>query len=450
MFKKLLISNRGEIAVRIIRAAKEMGIATVAVYSEADMDSLHVKIADESYCIGPAAPHKSYLNIPTIISVAEVAAVDAIHPGYGFLAENAKFSEICAASGIEFIGPPIDAMQRMGDKATARKTMQKAGVPIVEGSDGIISDEKEAERLADRLGYPVAIKATAGGGGKGLRVAWDKKDFAQLMRTAQTEAEASFGNPDVYIEKFIEDPRHIEVQVMADKHGNVIHLGERDCSIQRRHQKLVEECLSPVVDDRKRRKLGDAAVKAAKAVDYHGAGTIEFLYDKHGKFYFMEMNTRVQVEHPVTEMITNVDIIQEQILAAAGEKLKHRQSDIKFHGHAIECRINAENHEKNFMPSPGEIKAYLAPGGLGVRVDSHAYQGYKILPHYDSLVAKLIVWGKTRPEAVKRMARALDEYVIDGIHTTIPFHQKVFRNEAFKRGDVTTKFIEEHFGTPGK
>jgi len=450
MFKKLLISNRGEIAVRIIRAAKEMGILTVAVYSEADADSLHVKIADESYCIGPAAPSKSYLNIPSIISVAEVAGVDAIHPGYGFLAENAKFSEICSASGIEFIGPPIDAMQRMGDKASARRTMQKAGVPIVEGSDGIISDVNEAERLADRLGYPVAIKATAGGGGKGLRVAWDKKDFAHLMRTAMTEAEASFGNPDVYIEKFIEDPRHIEVQVMADKHGGVIHLGERDCSIQRRHQKLVEECLSPVVDDRKRKKLGDAAVKAAKAVNYVGAGTIEFLYDKHGKFYFMEMNTRVQVEHPITEMITGVDIIREQLLAAAGEKLEHKQGDIVFRGHAIECRINAENHEKNFMPSPGEIKAYLAPGGLGVRVDSHAYSGYKILPNYDSLIAKLIVWAKSRPEAIKRMERALDEYVIDGIYTTIPFHQKVFRNEAFKRGEATTRFIEEHFGVPGK
>jgi len=450
MFKKLLIANRGEIAVRIIRAAKEMGILTVAVYSEADADSLHVKIADQSFCIGPAAPSKSYLNIPSIISVAEVAGVDAIHPGYGFLAENAKFSEICSASGIEFIGPPIDAMQRMGDKASARRTMQKAGVPIVEGSDGIISDVNEAERLADRLGYPVAIKATAGGGGKGLRVAWDKKDFANLMRTAMTEAEASFGNPDVYIEKFIEDPRHIEVQVMADKHGSVIHLGERDCSIQRRHQKLVEECLSPVVDDRKRRKLGDAAVKAAKAVNYVGAGTIEFLYDKHGKFYFMEMNTRVQVEHPITEMITGVDIIREQLLAAAGEKLTYRQSDIVFRGHAIECRINAENHEKNFMPSPGEIKAYLAPGGLGVRVDSHAYPGYKILPNYDSLIAKLIVWAKSRPEAIKRMERALDEYVIDGIHTTIPFHQKVLRNEAFKRGEATTRFIEEHFGVPGK
>ncbi|PIS31378.1 acetyl-CoA carboxylase biotin carboxylase subunit [Candidatus Saganbacteria bacterium CG08_land_8_20_14_0_20_45_16] len=450
MFKKLLIANRGEIAVRIMRAAREMGIITVAVYSEADKDSLHVKIADESYCIGPVAPHKSYLNISSIISVAEVAGVDAIHPGYGFLAENAKFSEICAASGIEFVGPPIIAMQKMGDKATARKIVQKAGVPVVEGSDGTIADEKEAQRVAEKIGFPIAIKATAGGGGKGLRIAWDKKEFLQLMRTARTEAEASFGNPEVYLERFVEEPRHIEVQILADKHGHVIHLGERDCSIQRRHQKLIEECLSPVIDDRTRRKLGDAAVRVARSVGYHSAGTIEFLFDKHGHFYFMEMNTRVQVEHPVTEMITSVDIIKEQILVATGEKLRYRQGDIKFQGHAIECRINAENHEKNFMPSPGEIKAYLAPGGLGVRVDSHAYPGYKVLPHYDSLIAKLIVWGRDRHEALQRMERALDEFVIDGIHTTIPFHLKVLKTEAFQRGQFTTKFVEEHFGTPGR
>lgn len=449
MFKKLLIANRGEIAVRVIRAAKEMGIQTVAVYSEADRDSLHVKIADESFCIGPAAPNQSYLNIPSIMSAAEVAGVDAVHPGYGFLAENAKFVEICHASGIEFIGPPIYAMQKMGDKATARETVAKAHVPIVPGSDGIIRDEKEALKVAEKIGFPVAIKATAGGGGRGLRVCWNKDEFFHLMRTAGSEAEVSFGNPDVYIEKFIEDPRHIEVQILADKHGNVIHLGERDCSIQRRHQKLLEECLSPVIDDRTRRKLGEAAVRAAKSVNYHSAGTIEFLYDRHGKFYFMEMNTRVQVEHPVTEMITSVDIIKEQILASAGEKLHLKQGDVKFRGHAIECRINAENHERGFMPSPGEIKAYLPPGGLGIRVDSHAYPGYVVQPHYDSLVAKLIAWGTTREEAIQRMERALDEYVIDGIHTTIPFHLKVLRNEAFRRGDVTTKFLEEHFGTPG-
>ncbi len=447
MFKKILIANRGEIAVRIIRAAKELGILTVAVYSEADKDSLHVKIADEAFCIGPAVPAKSYLNIPSIMSVAEVAGVDAVHPGYGFLAENSKFVEICQASNIKFIGPSIDAMQRMGDKATARDTMMKAGVPIVPGSEGLIKDNHEAEKLANKIGYPVIIKATAGGGGRGMRVAWDKNELITSMQTAKSEAGAAFGNSDVYIEKFVLEPRHIEVQVMADAHGNVIHLGERDCSIQRRHQKLVEEALSPAVDDRTRRKLGDAAVKAAKAVDYEGAGTVEFIFDKNGKFYFMEMNTRVQVEHPVTEMITDVDIIKEQILVAAGEKLSKKQGEIKFHGHAIECRINAENHEKNFMPSPGTIKTYLAPGGPGIRVDSHAYPGYKVQPHYDSLVAKLIAWGTTREEAIKRMERALDEYVIDGIHTTIPFHLKVLRNEAFKRGETTTKFIEEHFGS---
>ena len=446
MFKKILIANRGEIAVRVIRAAKEVGIDTVAVYSEADRESLHVKIADESFCIGPAAPNQSYLNIPSIMSVAEVAAVDAIHPGYGFLAENAKFAEICAASGIKFVGPPIEAMQKMGDKATARETVSKAGVPVVPGSEGIISDEKEALRVAEKIGFPVAIKATAGGGGRGLRVAWGKDEFLHLMRTARSEAEAAFGNPEVYLEKFIEEPRHIEVQILADEHGNVIHLGERDCSIQRRHQKLVEESLSPAVDDRTRKKLGEAAVRAARAVNYHSAGTIEFLYDKHGRFYFMEMNTRVQVEHPVTEMITSVDIIKEQIAVSAGEKLHLRQGDVKFHGHAIECRINAENYERGFMPSPGEIKAYLAPGGLGIRVDSHAYPGYVVQPHYDSLVAKLIAWGKTRKDAIQRMERALDEYVIDGIHTTIPFHLKVLRNEAFRRGEITTKFLEEHFG----
>jgi len=447
MFKKILIANRGEIAVRIIRAAKEMGIQTVAVYSEADRDGLHVKIADESFCIGPAIPSQSYLNIPSIISVAEVAGVEAIHPGYGFLAENAKFSEICAASKIKFIGPPIEAMQKMGDKATARKTVSKVGVPVVPGSEGTISDEKEAQRVADNIGYPVAIKATAGGGGRGLRVAWDHDQFIHLMRTARAEAEAAFGNPEVYIEKFIEDPRHIEVQLLGDEHGNVVHLGERDCSIQRRHQKLVEECLSPAVDEKTRRKLGEAAVKAAKSVNYYSAGTIEFLFDKHGKFYFMEMNTRIQVEHPVTEMITGTDIIKEQLRIAAGEKLQFKQNDVKFVGHAIECRINAENHERNFMPSPGEITAYLPPGGLGIRVDSHVYPGYVVQPHYDSLIAKLIAWGKNREEALNKMERALDEYVIEGIHTTIPFHLKVMRNEAFRRGDVTTKFIEEHFGS---
>jgi len=447
MFKKILIANRGEIAVRIIRAAKEMGIQTVAVYSEADRDSLHVKIADESFCIGPPPPNQSYLNIPRIISVAEVSGADAIHPGYGFLAENSKFVEICKASGITFIGPEISAMEQMGDKATARRTMMKSGVPVVPGSEGIIKDDDEARQLANKIGYPVLIKATAGGGGRGMRIAWDENELISAMKTAQTEAGAAFGNPDVYIEKYLEEPRHIEVQILADKYGNVVHLGERDCSIQRRHQKLVEEAPSPSIDDRTRKKLGEAAVKAAKAVHYHSAGTVEFIFDKHGKFYFMEMNTRVQVEHPVTEMITGIDIIKEQIKISAGEKLPFRQGNIKIHGHAIECRINAENYEKNFMPCPGRLKAYLPPGGMGVRVDSHAYTGYQIPPNYDSLVAKIIVYGKDRDEAIKIMQRALDEFVVDGIHTTIPFHLKVLRNEAFRRGEITTKFIEEHFGS---
>ena len=449
MFKKILIANRGEIAVRVIRAAKELGIRTVAVYSEADHDALHVKIADESYCIGPAAPNQSYLNIPSIISVAEVAGAEAIHPGYGFLAENSKFAEICEANKIVFIGPHPGAMDKMGDKATARKTVTKAHVPTVPGSDGTISDEQEAKKVADRIGYPVIIKATAGGGGRGMRVVFDPNEFVHLMRTARAEAGAAFGNPEIYVEKFIEEPRHIEVQILADKHGNTIYLGERDCSIQRRHQKLVEESLSPAIDERTRKHLGEAAVRAAKAVGYYSAGTIEFLFDKHGKFYFMEMNTRVQVEHPVTEMITSIDIIKEQIRIAAGEKLEVHQGDVRFRGHAIECRINAEDHTRNFMPSPGLIKAYHAPGGPGIRVDSHAFTGYMIQPHYDSLVAKLIAWGKDRTEAIQRMERALDEFVIDGIHTTIPFHLKVLRNEAFRRGDVNTKFIEEHFGFPG-
>lgn len=449
MFKKILIANRGEIAVRVIRAAHELGIKTVAVYSEADKDSLHVKLADESYCIGPPQPNKSYLNVPAIISVAEVSGAEAIHPGYGFLSENAKFAEICNANKIIFIGPTPEAMLSMGDKATARRTVAKAGVPIVPGSEGTISSEKEAHQLADKIGYPVVIKATAGGGGRGMRVAWSSDEFVQLMRTARTEAEGAFGNPEVYIEKYIEEPRHIEVQILADQHGNTIYLGERDCSIQRRHQKLVEEALSPAVDEKTRKKLGEAAVKTARAVNYFSAGTIEFLFDKHGKFYFMEMNTRVQVEHTVSEMISHTDIVKEQILIAAGEKMQLKQSEVKFHGHAIECRINAENHERNFMPSPGQIKAYHAPGGPGIRIDSHAYAGYKIPPYYDSLIAKLLAWGNTRSEAIARMERALEEYVIDGIHTTIPFHLKVLRNEAFRRGETTTRFIEEHFGFGG-
>ena len=445
MFKKALIANRGEIAVRIIRACRELNIRTVAIYSDADKDSLHVKLADESYCVGPAAPGQSYLNIPAIISVAEISGAEALHPGYGFLAENAKFTEICAEHRIKFIGPEKYAIEKMGDKSTARETVKRAGVPVVPGSDGNVKDDMEARRIAEKVGYPVLIKATAGGGGKGIRVAKNGDELAEFIKTARAEAQAAFGNPEVYIEKYIEDPRHIEVQILADEHGNTVHLGERDCSIQRRHQKLVEESLSPAVDQRLRDKLGGAAVRAAQAVKYTNAGTVEFIFDRHGHFYFMEMNTRIQVEHPVTEMITSMDIVKEQILIASGEKLKFRQKDIRFHGHAIECRINAENPEKNFLPSPGEISIYLPPGGPGVRVDSHAYQGLHIQPHYDSLIAKLICWGRNRAEAIDRMRRALDEFVIDGVATTIPFHLKVMDNEAFKKGDITTHFIEKHF-----
>jgi len=446
VFRKILIANRGEIAVRVIRACRELGVKSVAVFSEADQDSLHVKLSDESYCIGPAAPNQSYLNIPSIISVAEISGAEAIHPGYGFLAENSKFTEICTEHRIKFIGPHKEAMEKMGDKSTAKETVRRAGVPIVPGSDGNLKDEKEAQKIADKVGYPVLIKATAGGGGKGMRVVKSKEELPELFKTARAEAEAAFGNPEVYLEKYIEDPRHIEVQILADEYGNTIHLGERDCSIQRRHQKLVEESLSPAVDKRLRDKLGGAAVRAARAVKYVSAGTIEFIFDPTGRFYFMEMNTRVQVEHPVTEMITNIDIIKEQIKIAAGEPLTIRQRDVQFHGHAIECRINAEDPDRNFLPSPGEISIYLPPGGPGVRVDSHAYSGYKIQPHYDSLIAKLICWGKNREEAIDRMRRALNEFVIDGVATTISFHLKVMDNEAFQRGEVTTHFIEKHFG----
>lgn len=445
MFKKVLIANRGEIAVRIIRACKELGIRTVAIYSEADRDSLHVKLADESYCVGPPAPNQSYLNIPAIISVAEVAACEAIHPGYGFLAENSKFVEICEEHKIKFIGPSKEAILKMGNKSIAKQTVKKAGVPTIPGSDGNIENEKQALSTADKIGYPVLIKATLGGGGKGMRVASNREELGSFLKTAQREAEAAFGNSEVYLEKFIEDPRHIEVQILGDEKGNIIHLGERDCSIQRRHQKLVEEAPSPAVNQRLREKLGKAAVLAARSVNYVSAGTIEFIFDKHGKFYFMEMNTRIQVEHPVTEMITNVDLVKEQLIIAMGENLSIKQKDLKISGHAIECRINAEDSERNFLPCPGEISIYLPPGGPGIRVDSHAYPGYKVLPHYDSLVAKLICWGRKRSEALNRMKRALNEFIVDGIATTIPFHQKVLNNEAFKKGEVSTNFIKKHF-----
>ncbi|AMA72514.1 MULTISPECIES: acetyl-CoA carboxylase biotin carboxylase subunit [Aneurinibacillus] len=444
MFKKVLIANRGEIAVRVIRACHELGIQTVAVYSTADKDALHVRLADEAYCIGPTASKDSYLNMTNLMSVATKAGVDAIHPGYGFLAENADFAEICAACNITFIGPDPQAIVKMGDKNVARETMKNAGVPIVPGSDGLIEDIEEAVRVAEEAGYPVIIKATAGGGGKGMRVARSKEELIASVRQAQQEAKSAFGNPGVYLEKYLEDTRHIEIQIMADKHGNVCHLGERDCSIQRRHQKLVEEAPSPALDEETRQQMGSAAVAAAKAVNYHGAGTVEFLLDKDGRFYFMEMNTRIQVEHPVTELITGIDLIKEQIMVAAGYPLSFKQEDVKINGWAIECRINAENPAKKFMPSPGTIKFYLPPGGFGVRVDSAVYQGYQITPFYDSMVAKIITWGKDRNDAIQRMKRALSEMVIEGVHTTVPFHLKLLEHEMFVEGNFNTKFLETY------
>ncbi|MBA2869946.1 acetyl-CoA carboxylase biotin carboxylase subunit [Anoxybacillus calidus] len=443
MIKKLLIANRGEIAVRVIRACKELGIETVAVFSEADRDSLHVQLADEAYCIGPTASKDSYLNFTNIISVAKLTGCDAIHPGYGFLAENAAFAELCRECNIIFVGPSPEAITKMGIKDIARETMREAGVPIVPGSKGVIESIDEAIALANEIGYPVIIKATAGGGGKGIRVARDEQELIKGINITQQEAATAFGNPGVYIEKYIEDFRHVEIQVLADSYGNVIHLGERDCTIQRRLQKLVEEAPSPALDEETRKLMGEAAVKAAKAVDYTGAGTVEFIFDyKAKKFYFMEMNTRIQVEHPVTEMITGVDLIKEQIRVASGEKLSLTQEEVVFNGWAIECRINAENPEKNFMPSPGKINMYLPPGGLGVRVDSAAYPGYMIPPYYDSMIAKLIVHAPTREEAIARMKRALSEFVIEGIHTTIPFHIKLFEHEKFVEGNFNTKFLE--------
>lgn len=446
MIKKVLVANRGEIAVRIIRGAKELGIRTVAVYSEADKDALHVQLADQAVCIGPPLSSQSYLMYQNLLGAAEATKADAIHPGYGFLAENADFADACRALDIEFIGPLGDSIRAMGDKATARKTMEKAGVPIIPGSKDIIKSEKEALDTAKKIGYPVIIKASAGGGGKGMRVVREEKNLISNYHLASNEALASFKNSNVYMEHYVERPRHIEVQIIGDKHGNVIHLFERDCSIQRRHQKLVEEAPSPALDEKTRSKMGDAAIKAAKAVKYFSAGTIEFLLDQSGKFYFMEMNTRIQVEHPVTEMITGIDIIKEQFLIAGGEKLSISQKDIQHTGHSIECRINAENPDNNFIPSPGTIVKYIVPGGIGVRVDSAAFQDYTIKPFYDSMIAKLIVHGINRDEAILRMKRALGEFIIQGVHTTIPFHLKVMENKAFKKGDFSTDFIERYFG----
>ena len=440
MFKKILIANRGEIALRIIRVCRELGIKSVAVYSEADRDSLHVKFADEAVCIGPPPSKESYLHIPRIIAAAEITSADAIHPGYGFLAENAQFAEICASQGLKFIGPSPEALSTMGEKALAKETMKKAGVPVVPGSEGILKDVKDGMEIAAAIGYPVIIKASAGGGGKGMRIVRDPADFEQAFQMASTESEAAFSSSDVYVEKYIEQPRHVEIQVFGDRFGNVIHLNERECSIQRRHQKLIEESPSPVVTDDLRKRMGAAAIKGAKGVHYMGAGTIEFLLDQDRNFYFMEMNTRIQVEHPVTEQVTGLDLVKLQILVAAGLRL--RKKDFKPRGHAIECRINAEDTEHGFRPSPGEITSLHLPGGYGVRVDTHCYSGYRIPPYYDSLIAKLIVFAPTREEAIRKMASALDEFIIEGIQTTIPFHRMVMANKEFRAGRFDTHFID--------
>ncbi|MDT3696356.1 MAG: acetyl-CoA carboxylase biotin carboxylase subunit [Ignavibacterium sp.] len=441
MFNKILIANRGEIALRIIRTCKELGIKTVAVYSEADRDSLHVTFADEAVCIGPALGRDSYLKIPSVISAAQITGADAIHPGYGFLAENADFSEICAESKITFIGPTPEMIRAMGDKSFAKDTMKKNDVPVVPGSDGVVGELDEAIKIAREIGFPVIIKASAGGGGKGMRIVWEEKEFEKAFQTARTEAEAAFSNPDVYIEKYIENPRHVEIQILGDRYGNVYHYGERDCSIQRRHQKLIEESPSPALEEQLRQKMGEAAIRGAKTVNYLGAGTIEFLLDKHKNFYFMEMNTRIQVEHPVTESVCNVDLIRQQILVAAGNKID--TAPIPPYGHSIEFRINAEDPENNFRPSPGKITSLNLPGGFGVRVDSHIYQSYTIPPYYDSLVAKLIVWGKNRERALARGKRALEEFVIEGIKTTIPFHLKVLDDPRFINGNFDTGFLDK-------
>ena len=441
MFHKVLIANRGEIAVRIIRACKELGIKTVAVYSQADIHSLHVKLADESVCIGPAPSALSYLNINAIISAAELTDAEAIHPGYGFLSENAKFAEVCEKCGITFIGPTAESMRIMGDKISARQAVIKQGVPILPGTKEGVHSVEEAVKVAKEIGFPVIIKATAGGGGRGMKIVHSQAALPNAFATARAEAQSGFGNPEVYIERYCEKPRHVEIQILGDKHGNVIHLGERDCSIQRRHQKLIEEAPSTIVTPEIRKAMGEAAVRAAAAVGYNSAGTVEFLVDKQNNFYFMEMNTRIQVEHPVTEMITGVDLVREQIRSAAGIPLRFKQEDIKFRGHAIECRINAEDPFK-FTPCPGKITAYHPPGGFGVRVDSFVYDQYTVLPNYDSLIGKLIVHADTREEAIKRMARALDEFRIEGIKTTIFFHKRIMAHKDFIEGDIDTSFLE--------
>ncbi|MFN4233397.1 MAG: acetyl-CoA carboxylase biotin carboxylase subunit [Bacteroidia bacterium] len=440
MFKKILIANRGEIALRVIRTCKEMGIKTVAVYSTADKDSLHVKFADEAVCIGPPVSKESYLNIPNIISAAEITNADAIHPGYGFLSENAKFSKICREHGIKFIGATPEQIDAMGDKSNAKATMKRIGVPTIPGSDGLLESLEHAKSLAKEIGYPVIIKATAGGGGRGMRIIWEEDALENAWNSARQEAGAAFGNDGLYMEKYIEEPRHIEIQVVGDQYGNACHLSERDCSVQRRHQKLVEETPSPFMTQELRDKMGEAAVKATKAINYEGVGTVEFLVDKHRNFYFMEMNTRIQVEHPVTEEVIDYDLIREQILVAAGVPISGKNYYPQLH--AIECRINAEDPYNDFRPSPGKITVLHTPGGHGVRVDSHIYAGYVIPPNYDSMIAKLITVARTREEAIVKMERALSEFVIEGVKTTIPFHQQLMQNEDFRKGNYTTKFLE--------
>ena len=443
MFKKVLIANRGEVAVRVIRACREIGIPTVAIYSEADADSLHVSLATEAYCIGPAESSKSYLKIPAIISTALISGADAIHPGYGFLSERADFADICTTHGIKFIGPSGDVIRKMGDKAQARATMGSYDIPLIPGSD-IVDDINKAKKICKKMGYPVIIKATAGGGGKGMRIVNHESELEENIFLCKAEAQKFFGNADVYIEKYLKNPRHIEVQILADKFGNVVYLGERDCSIQRRHQKLLEEAPSPAVGEKVREKLGRTAAKVAKAIKYEGVGTVEFLLDDNNNFYFMEMNTRLQVEHGITEMISNVDIVREQINIAAGKSISIAQRDVEIKGHAIECRINAEDPDKDFMPAPGQINGYVAPGGYGVRVDSHVYSGYTIPTYYDSMIAKLICWAPTREQARRRMYRALKEYVITGVKTTLPFYQDIIEDPVFSKGKFDTGFLEDY------
>ena len=444
MFKKILIANRGEIAVRIIRACHEMGIKVVAIYSETDKDAMHVKLSDEAYCIGKTAVKDTYLNVQNILCVAIHTKAEAIHPGYGFLSENTDFAKMCEEFGITFIGPKPDIINKIGDKSNAKDTMKSAGVPIVPGSDGEIEHIEEAIEIVKNIGYPVIVKASAGGGGKGMRVVNSEDELISSIETAQKEAQNYFGNPMVYIEKYLEYTRHVEIQLVGDNYGNVVHLGERDCSIQRRHQKLVEESPSPALNEDLRNAMGHAAVKVAKAINYNSVGTVEFLLDEDNNFYFMEMNTRIQVEHGVSEMITGIDLLKEQIAIAAGEKLSLTQEDVKINGCAIECRINAEDPAMNFIPTPGKINNYIAPGGIGIRIDSAVYTGYVIPPFYDSMVSKVISWGRTREEAISRMKRALDEFVIDGVKTTIPFHKKLMDNETFRKGNFNTKFLEIH------